>query len=562
MSLSSPINVEELLAELSNERSQPEYSGGAASYSSQYKDYNLELNEKFQGEGEDDEIWALSPNTWPHVYSELVSKVDAEKDKQRTKVQLAPISLVRLDDLRQHICQFTTKLRLDDGMNVTLAYEEEFANQRLEIKKKVLDNSLLDEVKAEHPDKTFLTGVKLNPLVEDSSRDIDASQLMNCINFPLMIESAKFPESIDETISLPNNLLPQNLLSETLQSKNLSPGIYRRWKRKITSKCSLNLTTFSFWYCLRQNWKRLTESSPQLILRNNVDMTKDEEEQFKFNLMCSISKCYVTLLKETSTGADKDDFFQLYPDLIAQTIFNTFCEAFPKSLNLFTEKLQKSLSESITELICGIKPYKNFKNWSMNKLIIESKELENQELEKQALDIIKSERQQEKPKIAKKIPSMVCGPNFLTQRILFDVYGNSPVVSHYLRNISGSKIERKRLTIHRKEVLKDYLEGKWFIPFCKNTTSLLFVPSFHLADENLVTYKSLVAESLKNSKKLLKKYTQREAEISRERNKIIMEQNLEARRNEKIYKRQLSLKPLTKDTLNEQLVSKKVTIVI
>ncbi|KAJ3218614.1 hypothetical protein HK099_004996 [Clydaea vesicula] len=505
MSLSSPINVEELLAELSNERSQPEYSGGAASYSSQYKDYNLELNEKFQGEGEDDEIWALSPNTWPHVYSELVSKV--------------AISLVRLDDLRQHICQFTTKLRLDDGMNVTLAYEEEFANQRLEIKKKVLDNSLLDEVKAEHPDKTFLTGVKLNPLVEDSSRDIDASQLMNCINFPLMIESAKFPESIDETISLPNNLLPQNLLSETLQSKNLSPGIYRRWKRKITSKCSLNLTTFSFWYCLRQNWKRLTESSPQLILRNNVDMTKDEEEQFKFNLMCSISKCYVTLLKETSTGADKDDFFQ--------------------SLNLFTEKLQKSLSESITELICGIKPYKNFKNWSMNKLIIESKELENQELEKQALDIIKSERQQEKPKIAKKIPSMVCGPNFLTQRILFDVYGNSPVVSHYLRNISGSKIERKRLTIHRKEVLKDYLE-----------------------DENLVTYKSLVAESLKNSKKLLKKYTQREAEISRERNKIIMEQNLEARRNEKIYKRQLSLKPLTKDTLSEQLVSKKVTIVI
>lgn len=132
---------------------------------------------------------------------------------------------------------------------------------------------------------------------------------------------------------------------------------------------------------------------------------------------------------------------------------------------------------------------------------------------------------------------MVVGPNYTTNRIHFDVYGNSPVVSHYLRT-TGAKNERKRLTIHRSEVVKDYAE-----------------------DETLPTYRQLVAESLKNSRARDKAYEEVERNVRLSNRRVMKEAEEEVRRGElraaKLLQKQELVKEMSTQVVESQEARRK-----
>lgn len=90
---------------------------------------------------------------------------------------------------------------------------------------------------------------------------------------------------------------------------------------------------------------------------------------------------------------------------------------------------------------------------------------------------------------------MVIGPNYTTNRIHFDVYGNSPVVSHYLK-VAGAKNNLKKLTIHRSQVVKDRDE-----------------------DETLPRIANLVSDSLKKSRARDRAFDEVEKHVRAERKK-------------------------------------------
>jgi hypothetical protein len=113
------MTVEDFLNELAQERSLPEYAGGASSAYTSANSNQLENFEEFQQTDD----FALSPTSWPQV----TDVVDSEREKSSAQKFVAnPISLVRLDELSSYIAKFTTSLRMTDvaSEQVKLAAEE------------------------------------------------------------------------------------------------------------------------------------------------------------------------------------------------------------------------------------------------------------------------------------------------------------------------------------------------------------------------------------------------------------------------------------------------------
>jgi len=228
------------------------------------------------------------------------------------------------------------------------------------------------------------------------------------------------------------------------------------------------------------------------------------------------------------SGADKDDFFQFFPDVISQAVLNTYNEAFPKSSSIFDANFEKELVGFIYKYVCGIKPYKVTENWPKKSVIVEeaSKDI-NDDLD------IDGNQDRETSKVSRKIPSMVVGPNFMTQRIWFDVYGNSPIVSHYL-NVTGSKNERRHLMIHRSQILKDYAD-----------------------DESILTYRQIVQDSMKKSKIRDKSYSQKESIVRTERNTLISTLNSQLTQDHSKKINQTQIKDLSTQIIEAQTLRRK-----
>ncbi|KAJ3034877.1 hypothetical protein HDV00_004565 [Rhizophlyctis rosea] len=131
----------------------------------------------------------------------------------------------------------------------------------------------------------------------------------------------------------------------------------------------------------------------------------------------------------------------------------------------------------------------------------------------------------------KKAPtSCTIGPGPQIKRVWFDMYGNSPVISHYLYVYGFGKTERRTLKIHRSEVIR---EEKGLAP--------------------RPTYRHLILESLHNSRRIQKMHRTTQEEIQRERNKLVQNLNEEIGKERKRAWRVLSRPQLVK-THADQIV--------
>jgi hypothetical protein len=312
---------------------------------------------------------------------------------------------------------------------------------------------------------------------EEAESEVDPAQLATLLSFPQMIESANFPVVKDGVpLSLPNDANATNILKEALKSRKLNPGTSRRWQRLLSSASSSSIFTSAFWYHLASFWDRLTEFSPQLNMRKVAQESDPVKiEAYKTQLLNSASKSYVKTFLDYD-GVDKDDFFFILPDLISQAVVLAYTECFPRSSSLYDETFSKDTIALIYTNVVGIEPFKVLENWPKKKSNWDTG------------GFVKGKAAQGKP-------SCSIGPNYKTIKKQFDVYGNSPVVSNYLKEV-GAKNDRKRLSIHRSQVVKDFAE-----------------------DTTLPTYRQLVTDSLKKSRARDRAYdeVERNARLARKK---------------------------------------------
>jgi hypothetical protein len=96
-----------------------------------------------------------------------------------------------------------------------------------------------------------------------------------------------------------------------------------------------------------------------------------------------------------------------------------------------------------------------------------------------------------------------------TKRLQFDIYGNSPLIKHYLVNGARCKLDRKAIFVHRTEVQRDATQ----------TTS-----SSDKTNSGL-TFRDVLSASAVQSRKQAKQYQTVIAELSKDRYRIVSELN-------------------------------------
>ncbi|KAJ1558206.1 hypothetical protein HK096_002983, partial [Nowakowskiella sp. JEL0078] len=145
-----------------------------------------------------------------------------------------------------------------------------------------------------------------------------------------------------------------------------------------------------------------------------------------------------------------------------------------------------------------VRPYSPYwKTWT--KLTpISQKSQKNYNEEKKESDVFADESKNENFDLAKpeQIASSTYGPGPQTHRVWFDVYNTSPLVTRYLKVYGFGNAERRALKIHRSEMVR-----------C-------------VTPPDSPTYRDLISQSSKSSRKMHRQYQRTVEDISRDRAEV------------------------------------------
>ncbi|EDO46128.1 predicted protein, partial [Nematostella vectensis] len=68
-------------------------------------------------------------------------------------------------------------------------------------------------------------------------------------------------------------------------------------------------------------------------------------------------------------GDYKDNFFKYYPDCLAQALYASYCDVFPRSYNLFDDDFKTDLMNGVYEWITGTRPPpRSWQKWHFKML--------------------------------------------------------------------------------------------------------------------------------------------------------------------------------------------------
>ncbi|KAJ3038928.1 hypothetical protein HK097_002994, partial [Rhizophlyctis rosea] len=95
---------------------------------------------------------------------------------------------------------------------------------------------------------------------------------------------------------------------------------------------------------------------PRTIVAQPPKLHVDDFEEPTHKLFSRIAQNYVKMFVRTEMG-DKDGFVQLFPDILAQSIFLSYCDCFPSSIKRFDAEFQARICDLVTEWVVGIKPH-------------------------------------------------------------------------------------------------------------------------------------------------------------------------------------------------------------
>lgn len=290
-----------------------------------------------------------------------------------------------------------------------------------------------------------------------------------------------------EVTPLPGQLEAPQLLNRVTKSQQFPSILRKRWKKMFLSEGSVTLLQDTFW------WFFLEKFQP--------DCKKAQDGLFN-----RIADSFVALFFGVSPDF-KDKFFQYFPDCLAQAVYASYCEVFPRSYQLFDDDFKSFLLNTISEWVTGTRPPPySWKKWNLKLLepgnIRELQDDRTQSLKANMsfdldlylddLDTVPASKEKAGTHTAPYSPSRMgltiiptfdsadsheVGPGPEFERVGFNLLGRSPLVSHFLRmkELTG-KEEQPVQAVGRTEVAKLPAPAptyKQVIRDCKKTTKTL-----------------------------------------------------------------------------------------
>ncbi|XP_042330732.1 protein FAM227B isoform X2 [Sceloporus undulatus] len=342
------------------------------------------------------------------------------------------------------------------------------------------------------------------------------------------VENFKFPGfNVQKLTKLPNNLEPARLWDSVLKVQTFKGVNVKVLKKLFFSEASLAILQDCFWWWFLHKFK------------------PDEDEQDHF--FDRISDSFVALLLSTPNYI-KDPFFQMYPDCLSQTIYVSFCEAFPESYRHFNDEFKEELMDLVFQWIRGFKPRKfAWKEWKIWLLLKQKRDsftksssfikplhqsrsslfnlLDKTQRERKGhikegtigpvrFQIEREVRRKKSQKTTKESHYIGDGPDF--QRSLFNLGGQSPLVLYYLQmhGISNTLSNTRAYRINHSEICKIPPASPTYLDVIKE--SQMFIHNLH---DDFIDFEHRCGEELaqleEGRRKMCKKYKRMMATITK-----------------------------------------------
>lgn len=234
-----------------------------------------------------------------------------------------------------------------------------------------------------------------------------------------IIQYALFPGFDEwELTPLPRQIEAPHILNKVTQGFEFDASSIKVWKKYFLSQGSVALLQDIFWWVLMERFNQNQREQDRLYNR--------------------IADSYVALFLNISEH-HKDFILKHYPSALAQSLYSTFCNIYTNSLKHFDDDFKTYLCNLTSEWICGSTPPPLvYKKWPVN-LLEPSSSHKEEDGRKSGLKIQTQESTTEDkpisplfnyPKILKE--SHPAGPGPVFERVQFNLFGRSPLVTHYL----------------------------------------------------------------------------------------------------------------------------------
>lgn len=155
------------------------------------------------------------------------------------------------------------------------------------------------------------------------------------------IEAASFPGYSDSgPTPLPGVVDARLVMSVTVAALAFASGKARRqWLHYFLMPPSVDLMQDLFWWVFIHSFQHNTGI----------------QERVGPRLYARVSESFVGLMMAVPLSK-RDDFFTKYPDVLAATVYGSFCMSFPKSLASFGAELKARIATTAYEWVSGIPP--------------------------------------------------------------------------------------------------------------------------------------------------------------------------------------------------------------
>ena len=235
-----------------------------------------------------------------------------------------------------------------------------------------------------------------------------------------IVQYALFPGFDEwELTPLPRQIEAPHILNKVTQGLTIDDSNIKGWKKYFFSQGCVALLQDMFWWILMDQFCPNAQEQDRLYNR--------------------ISDSYVSLFLSLQEK-HKDFFFSRFPEALAQAIYSAFCNVYTNSIKDFDDDFKTYLCNLTSEWICGSKPKPLcWKQWPYH-LLQPTKMSIDHEPPKTGFKLSSQESQTEEqpitphlfdePKIVSDSHPIGAGPKF--ERVQFNIFGRSPLVSHYL----------------------------------------------------------------------------------------------------------------------------------
>ena len=129
---------------------------------------------------------------------------------------------------------------------------------------------------------------------------------------------------------------------------------------------------------LKEDPTILVETEDEKKERMEIQETRrllrlESVQKHKDALFRALAESYLKVFMRAVYWRDRDDFFWIYPDLIAQSVYVLLCEAFTLSVEYFSTDFKIRLCDTIGEWFLGLKSYAMlWRKWDLDKILLTS----------------------------------------------------------------------------------------------------------------------------------------------------------------------------------------------